>query len=125
MIYEALPIPSTNGRNWGVYAVFHKTGLPPQLWISTKHRRDAKRWAKEWCENHAKFPATSYTWRWTVLDDDINEWWSMNDFYARESCIHNPYREGGRVVVIEYGDGIELPAKPVELWPYRRRNNAD
>jgi len=122
MIYEALPIPSTNGRNWGVYATFRKTGLPPQLQLTTKKYTDAKRWAKEWHNDHVREPQRAYTWRWTVLDDDINEWWSMNAIYATEHGYTNPYREGGRVVIIEYGDGIELPVPKVELWPYRRKS---
>ncbi len=120
MIYEVLPIPATQGRNWGVYATFRYTGLPPKREISTMYKRDAVRFAQEMCEEHARQPARAYTWRWTVIDDDSNQWWKMNDFYAQEAGIRNPYREGGRVQLIDYGDGIELPVISVELWPSRR-----
>lgn len=108
MIYEALPIPATNGRNWGVYATYRKTGLSPKLELRTKHRADARRYAKEMCREHAQYPASRYTWRWIRLDDSINQWWKHNDSYAEQLGFRNPYREGGRVIVIDFGDGEEI-----------------
>ncbi len=109
MIYEALPIPSSNGRNWAVYATFRHTRLPPKLELTTRLKAEAKRYAKEMCQEHATYPVTRYTWRWTRLDDQVNQWWKDNDdSFAKEHGYCNPYREGGRVIVIDFGDGEEI-----------------
>ena len=116
-MYEVLPIPSTNASQWGVFFVFRHLGLPARVELLFRKKTDARKYCKELTEMIPHNLIHRYTWRWIALDDDVNRWWRDHPDYPTVFS-RPPYREGGRPVVIDFGNGFELKTHPVHLYPY-------